>query len=84
MPSAPSPHPGEKRHQRDVAARFLAQWIQRRADDLGAQFRVQGHRGWIQGDWLDSICFSMRLANTVISLAACLSPFFSATAMPWW
>src|SRR5713226_10041995 len=67
--------------QRDMPSRLLVQGIERLAEQLLAQIRKRAHE--LPPLALpDARPFSRRRANTVISLAACLSPFFSATSMP--
>ena len=74
-------HPGEKGDQRDVPSRLLVQGIERLAEQLLAQIRKHAHERPPLVP-RDARPFSRRRANTVISLAACLSPFFPATSIP--
>ena len=63
------------------AMRLLVHGIERLAEQLPAQIQKRAHERRPPAP-PDARLFSRRRANTVISLAACLSPFFSATSMP--
>src|SRR5882672_185839 len=77
----PQAHPGEESDERDVAPRFSVQGIERPAKQLSTEIREDAHEA-APASLRDAMVLSRRRANTPISLAACLSPFPSATSIP--
>ena len=73
------PHPGEESGEGDMPPGLGVQGIERSAEEPAAQVQKGAHEA---ARPRDAMLFSRRRANTVISFAACLSPFFSATSIP--